>query len=579
VKVGIRFPDFFAPVFYGVWEPDRPDNTVPLSKANLQLFLTEHGQQSADVRKAMASDFAQATTISDQNPLEPLSEENHAFLHSQPRKFIEFPELLPWVLRALDLCAHNDVCRLSDHLQRWVHPRGCDLLALLSGEYVDPHIRQFVVRVLETWTDDDINLYLFQLLQALQYSPYDDCPLALFLLRRAWLEPDYLGMRFFWGLRSLSSLPWMGLRVLRLTTAFLAYGSSVMRDRCAESYLFARRQMGVARQFAVAAKAEKRPLSDVLAREARFHEGTRLPIDPSVIADEYVLADCRIMGSKKRPLFTTYLHRATQREFSALLKLEDDLLQDALVLQLLSLMDRLWKGAGMTPEMTLYRVLPTGEKEGYIEVVRNASTITALQAESGRLRGAIKDGAIGQWLRKVNGGVDKIPEKVAVTFRKSLASYCVATYVLGIGDRHCSNMMIRADGHFFHIDFGHFLGHFKKVIKNTVDREEEVYFSSAMAHAIGKSASEEYRHFIALCGRAYDILIANRNMLVHLLLTMLGTGIPELQSVEDVKYLSDKLVLDPGMRTGEEHFQKLLDRIRKSSRSKANDLVHLFKHG
>lgn len=55
-------------------------------------------------------------------------------------------------------------------------------------------------------------------------------------------------------------------------------------------------------------------------------------------------------------------------------------------------------------------------------------------------------------------------------FLMSCVGYSVATYIMGIKDRHNDNIMLAKDGKLFHIDFGHILGHGKKKLGIQRDR-------------------------------------------------------------------------------------------------------------
>lgn len=50
----------------------------------------------------------------------------------------------------------------------------------------------------------------------------------------------------------------------------------------------------------------------------------------------------------------------------------DDIKQDHLILQLFTIFDNLWKEKGLDFKMNIYRVLPTGNEIGFIEIVPNS---------------------------------------------------------------------------------------------------------------------------------------------------------------------------------------------------------------
>ena len=137
-----------------------------------------------------------------------------------------------------------------------------------------------------------------------------------------------------------------------------------------------------------------------------------------------------------------------------------------LTLQVIAIMDSIWNREGMDLKMMSYNCLATGSQVlinpvkqeiicfvfqvGMIEVVRNAVTVHQIQKRAGQIAALQLDSSqLYKWIRDNNK--DKLAQAIE-TFTASCAGYCVATFILRIGDRHPDNIMVNEDGQIFHID-------------------------------------------------------------------------------------------------------------------------------
>ncbi|EAY19428.1 Phosphatidylinositol 3- and 4-kinase family protein [Trichomonas vaginalis G3] len=540
--------------------------------------LSPPPQQSRQVGSSMRVTAQQKVAVDNLrkkvfDPLKKLTMEEKNLIYRYRHDLYDMSSFLPLVLSSIDYTVPTQAHEIAGLLQQWEKPKPAEALSLLDSEFADQRVRAYAVECLESLSDDEIMLYMLQLVQALKYEMYDDSPLCRFLFRRGLAEPKFLGHQLFWQLISEAHISHIRRRFSSFVVNFL-YGSGIYRDELIKGYKFTQELVQLNHKLCKLSHTEAtEPFREALKNfdlPNEFH----LPMDPRLVVDAFIVEKCKVMNSKKKPFWLTFHNAApfSTEPIRVLFKVGDDLRQDQLTLQVMRVMEYLWRKEGIDLHMRCYGVLPTGFNQGFIEVVPNAITEQALQQEKGTFAGVWDNNTLTDYLYKVNT-TEQNQQLARENFMYSSAGYAVATCVLGIADRHPGNIMLQTDGHFLHIDFGHFLGNFKT--KLGYQRENAPFhFSPACANVLGDVNGEMFKQFRKLCGDALNILRHNSKLLVTLLMLMLGTGIPELQKAEDIRYMTDMMFLDKTDSEAKIEFDKLTDMSLDSTRTKLNNLFH-----
>lgn len=567
----------------------RNEQTNQAGKTDVLSEPSNHRQTVAESRDVLLA----------RDPLYQLTPSDKMTLWSCRDTLVDKPHMLPFFLQSTDWSDPNQRVEAHKLLSLWAAPAVETCLQLLDVNFGDSAVRAYATHHLSRLPASQLEPFLLQLTQCLKFELYHHSPLSVLLVRKALQHPVVIGHSLFWHLKTeMQCQPAFAERFCLILADILSCGGPLVRELRRQSVCL-EQLTRVAEQVVVqkaAGKLSKDKIQAGYLEElvklncyffARLNK-LMLPLNPQVEVGTLIVEKCRFMSSKKVPLWLVFQNadRSDAKPVYVLFKSGDDLRQDILTLQLLRTMDDIWLSKGLDLRLTPYRVVSTGvnhlgEGLGMIEVVLDSDTTSGIQADfGGGALGAFKLNTIYDFLLKHNS--DEVAMDAAKEqFMRSSAGYCVATYIIGIGDRHNGNIMVTKDGRLFHIDFGHFLGNFKSKFGYKRERAPFV-FTPEMAYVIGgKNFAEHasYQQFEQLCVQAFNALRARAALLETLFGLMVSAGMPELLHVSDIGYMRDQLCLDLSDEEAAVVFLRDLKTSVTATSRRIDNFIHIAKHG
>uniref|UniRef100_A0A8D0CEN7 Phosphatidylinositol 4-phosphate 3-kinase C2 domain-containing subunit alpha n=1 Tax=Salvator merianae TaxID=96440 RepID=A0A8D0CEN7_SALMN len=470
-----------------------------------------------------------------------LSRKDKAFLWEKRHYCHIVPKSLPKVLASAPNWDLTNLPEIYLLLQEWPPLPPLTALELLDSNFADQEVRTRAVEWIEAISDDELVDFLPQFVQALKHEIYLDNSLVRFLLARA-LGNIRVAHYLYWLLKDTLYDVKHGVRYEHILGAFLSVCGKKLREE--------------------------------LEKQSRFVQILGMVAEKVKQASGSSRQACSYFSSNAVPLKIALVNAdPLGEEINVMFKVGEDLRQDMLALQMIKIMDKIWLQEGLDLRMVIFKCLSTGRDRGMVELVPASDTLRKIQVEYG-VTGSFKDKPLAEWLRKYNPTEEEY-EKASENFIYSCAGCCVATYVLGICDRHNDNIMLRSTGHMFHIDFGKFLGHAQMIGSFKRDRAPFV-LTSDMAYVIngGEKPTIRFQLFVDLCCQAYNLIRKQANLFLNLLSLMLSSGLPELTGIQDLKYVQDALQPQTTDAEATIFFTRLIESSLGSVATKFNFFIH-----
>uniref|UniRef100_A0A8C8X0N5 Phosphatidylinositol 3-kinase catalytic subunit type 3 n=1 Tax=Panthera leo TaxID=9689 RepID=A0A8C8X0N5_PANLE len=535
------------------------------------------------------------------------------YLTNQEKALTKFLKCVNWDLP-------QEAKQALELLGKWKPMDVEDSLELLSSHYTNPTVRRYAVARLRQADDEDLLMYLLQLVQALKYENFDDIKngleptkkdsqgsvsesvsnsginsaeidssqiitsplppvsspppasktkdssdgenleqdLCTFLISRA-CKNSTLANYLYWYvivecedqdtqqrdpkthemylnvMRRFSQALLKGDKSVRVMRSLLAAQQTFV-DRLVHLMKAVQRESGNRKKKnerlqALLGDNEKMNLSDV--------ELIPLPLEPQVKIRGIIPETATLFKSALMPA-QLFFKTEDGGKYPVIFKHGDDLRQDQLILQIISLMDKLLRKENLDLKLTPYKVLATSTKHGFMQFIQSVPVAEVLDTE----------GSIQNFFRKYapsENGPNGISAEVMDTYVKSC-------------------------GKLFHIDFGYILGRDPKPLPPPMKLNKE------MVEGMGGTQSEQYQEFRKQCYTAFLHLRRYSNLILNLFSLMVDANIPDIALEPDktVKKVQDKFRLDLSDEEAVHYMQSLIDESVHALFAAVVEQIHKF---
>ncbi|ETW08456.1 hypothetical protein H310_01036 [Aphanomyces invadans] len=248
-------------------------------------------------------------------------------------------------------------------------------------------------------------------------------------------------------------------------------------------------------------------------------------------------------------------HLPSWRLLPVIVKSNDDLRQEQFASQLIRQFANVFSDAKLPVFLRPYDVLATSPIAGLVEAIADTISLDSLKKNDPEFV-SLQD----FYSRRFGDPSSSTGLAAQKAFVESMAAYSIVCYLLQIKDRHNGNILVDADGHVIHIDFGFMLSNSPG---NAAFESAPFKLTTDFVDVMGGPRSAAFRRFRSLCVRSF--LVARKyRYRITLLVEMMVAGNEDLPCFQGdprgtVDRLADRFRPDLSVHECEDFVHQLID--------------------